>query len=82
MPGSPSGLATGASANASATSEDAARGAVRRHVVDLDEDVLVAWVGAHAGQVEVDRAVAVDVHAVRLPGVRQRVAVGVGPRQA
>jgi hypothetical protein len=51
---------------------------VRRHEVELDEDVLVARIGAQPGEVEVDRAVAVDVDPVRLPFVRQSVAVGVG----
>jgi hypothetical protein len=48
------------------------------HVVHLDEEVLLVRVRAQRGQVHVDHAVAVGVVPVRLPGVRQCVAVGVG----
>ena len=53
------------------------RDLVPGHVIELDEDVLVLRIGAHLRQVDVDRAVAVRVHAVLLPAVRQPVAIGV-----
>ena len=48
------------------------------HVVHLHEDVLLQRVGAHAGVVHVDFAVAVGVVALHFPGVGDAVAVNVG----
>ena len=49
-----------------------------RHVVHLDEDVLVVGVGAQCGEVDVDLAVAVGVVALQFPGVGDAIAVDVG----
>ena len=45
--------------------------------VELEQQVLAERAGAHARQVEIDRAVAVGVVAVALPAVQEAVAVGV-----
>jgi len=47
------------------------------HVIHLHEDVLLQRVGAHAGVVHVDFAVAVGVVALHLPGVGDAVAINV-----
>ena len=55
----------------------AGTGLLRPHVIHLDEDVLVQWIGAHGRQVDVDRPVPVGVVPVDLPDVEQCIAVGV-----